>query len=507
MTSLVDLAFIAPEILVAVTMLVVLTVDLFLDDRHRHLSAYLTALGLAGAGVLAWRIGSRGFPASDLFSGMLVWDPFGNFFKLLFIASTLLVLLFSVRSSEVDPKRVGEFQVFMLAILLGICFMATGRHLVMLYLSVELVSITSYILTGYIQGNRASAEGAFKYVVYGGVATGVMIFGMSLLYGLTGTADLAEIGRALSGPGAPSGFSVFVIFLLVLAGIGFKMAMVPFHMWCPDVYQGAPTPVTAFLSVGPKLAGFALLMRFLATAASEGTGSGLAAAWGALPSIDWPVLLGVLSVLTMTVGNLSALGQTSLKRMLAYSSIAHAGYLLMGCVVGSALGYRAVLFYGVVYVVMNLGAFFVVILVADRVGSDDVRDYEGLGWKAPFLGVALAVFLFSLTGLPPTGGFVAKFYLFASVLAGGGWFYLLALLGLLNGVVSLYYYVSVIRAMFLRSARSDAPAVPVSLPHRLVLGGLAALTVVLGLFWQPVLNVTEEVVSDFARTTSFRAAR
>ncbi len=311
---------------------------------------------------------------------------------------------------------------------------------------------------------------------------------MSWLFGITQSLDLSTIGYRLwtssvseaSVPGV-----VVIAVVCMLAGFGYKISAAPFHMWTPDVYEGAPTPVTAFLSVGPKAAGFAVLLRFFAEALSMQGPGGMHPAHS-----PWPVLGGLLAMATMTIGNLSALGQHNVKRMLAYSSIAHAGYMLLGFCVFNDAGTAAILFYVATYCLMNLGAFLVVFAVAERNGGDESIDaFAGLGTRAPMLATAMAIFLFSLTGLPPFAGFVGKFYIFAALVrAGTSYYWLLASVGVINSVVSLFYYVRVMRAMYLTPAARPDERVAVALPHKLTMVALAVPTVVLGIYWGPLYD-------------------
>lgn len=519
MGNLDSLARFCPEIALTATLVVVLVTDLFLRGKERGLTAIPAAAGIACAAVLLFVKGLAGLGAEPpgstgdllrllvrapgggpgageaIFGGMIVDDPLGFFFKMIFLATAFGVVLYGRRSRDVDPAYAGEFHVFALAVTLGLFLMASASDLVMVYLAVEMVSITSYVLAGYVRKDVRSGEAAMKYVIYGGVASGVMIFGLAMLYGLTGSTNLTEIGerigRGLAEPvaGAEGGrlvldaAPVLVAFVLVLAGLAFKMAVAPFHMWCPDVYEGAPTAVTAFLSVGPKAAGFALLLRFLTTVALRPEGN----AWvPRTPATQLTFLLAVLSVLTMTIGNLSALRQTNLKRLLAYSSVAHAGYLLMGCVVATRAGFESILFYLAIYAVMNLGAFFSILLLAQKLGSEEMSDYAGAGWRAPAVGAAMVVFLVSLTGLPPTGGFLAKFWLFSAVLRGGG--YVLVLIALVNSVVSLAYYLSIARVMFLHRPPEGAAPLRLGWVPQAGLVAMAALLVLLQVRWEPVMR-------------------
>jgi NADH-quinone oxidoreductase subunit N len=379
--------------------------------------------------------------------------------------------------------------------------MASAKDLLMAYLAIELVSMTSYVLAGFRKGDRRAAEASLKYVIYGGVASGVMLFGMSYLYGLLRTTDLSEMAFRIQGlaatglPAAATKLTLVVAMVFVTAGIGYKVASVPWHMWCPDVYEGAPTPFTAFLSVGPKAAGFALALRFFYGALSGSSGVA-----GALPvavaSVPWPAIIGVMAAVTMTLGNLTALSQTNLKRLLAYSSIAHAGYALMGLAAVSETGVQAIMIYMAIYLVMNMGAFLVVILVAEATGSESILDYKGLAKRHPLAATAFAIFLFSLTGIPPFAGFVGKWYLFLAVveraiLPGGYWYAVLGLIGALNSAVSLYYYARIIRAMFIDRPYDDQqPAIKSSPVYNLLLGAAATAVMVFGLWWTPLIDWT-----------------
>jgi NADH-quinone oxidoreductase subunit N len=345
-----------------------------------------------------------------------------------------------------------------------------------------MVSLSSYILAGFLKEERPSNEAALKYVIFGALASGLMIYGASLLYGLTGQTNLLDI-RQIVATGGLSRPALLISVIFIFAGLGYKVSAAPFHMWTPDVYEGAPTAVTAFLSVGPKAAGFALLVRFFFSTFAVPFEAG----WRAVTSIDWPLLLAVVAAATMTIGNVTALVQTNVKRMLAYSSIAHAGYILMGAVTLNGEGGMAVLFYLTVYYLMNLGAFLVVILVARQLGSEDVSAYKGLIHRAPFLAIAMTIFLLSLTGIPLTAGFIGKVYLFAAVV--NQKLYWLAVVGLLNSVVSLYYYAKVFKAMTLDEPPSTEPlAEPVL--GRALLAFLVVPTIVFGLYWSPLARIT-----------------
>jgi NADH-quinone oxidoreductase subunit N len=484
-----SVGFIIPELLLTLGIIVIFLADLVVRRKERlgELAMIVVALALLAVALLA------GTGDAFLFSRMIVHDPFGRFFKALFALSSLAAVWMSLGSQEIKRVSQGEYYALLLSSTLGMFFMASASNLLMAYLALELVSLTSYVLSGYLRHDRRSGEAALKYLIYGGVASGTMIYGLSWIYGLAGSMDLAQINIALT-QGEPHKLALFVALVLTLAGFGYKISAVPFHMWAPDVYTGAPIPVTAFLSVGSKAAGFALLMRFFYPGLSKVSPDGT---WQFLPGVDWPQLVLVMSMVTMTLGNLAALSQRNLKRLLAYSSIAHAGYMLMGFVVLSNEGLRAMMFYMIVYYLMNIGAFLVVMIVANATGNEDIEGFRGLAWRGGAVpAIAMAIFLFSLTGLPPLAGFVGKFYLFAAVVRQH--FYLLAVVGGMNSVVSLYYYARVVRTMFLDFPDGSEVPVTMTAHNGALLCGLTVLTIVLGVYWAPVIALADRSLRFFA---------
>jgi NADH-quinone oxidoreductase subunit N len=489
-----------PEAMLTVGAILLFIIDLFWRKNPRRV-AYLTVGALAVLAATAGFLAVQPPDAHSLFNGLLANDAFASFFKWLFLAAAAIVVIITAPGKDFPAARIGEFYALLVSIVLGLFMMASATDLLMMYLSIELVSLSSYVLAGFKKGDRKASEASLKYVIYGGVASGIMLFGMSYLYGLTGTTNLFQIAtqiQHLSASGtaevAASRIALVVGATFVAAGLGYKIAAVPFHMWCPDVYEGAPTPFTAFLSVGPKAAGFALALRFFLSAFSSPSGAdGLALPIGDIP---WPAVIGVVSAITMTLGNLTALVQTNLKRLLAYSSIAHAGYMLMGLASVSDLGTQSVMMYMAIYLVMNLGAFLVVILVAEATGSESILDYKGLAKRQPFAAVTFAIFLFSLTGIPPFAGFIGKWYLFVAVWErtsgpGGVWYATLLLIGALNTAIALYYYVRVIRAMFIDAPYApDAKRIVSPLSWQVVLGACAAAVLFFGLRPQAIIEWT-----------------
>jgi NADH-quinone oxidoreductase subunit N len=478
MDTVESLRLFGPELVLAAGVLAVTAVDLIRGRRGGEgpgtvaflaaVAALLATLRLPGAtggsGLLA------AVPQTWLFGRMIVLDAFSVFFKLLLGLSLLAAVWMSLRSPEVrDRPNEGEYFAVLLANGLGMFLMASAANLLMAYLALELVSLTAYVLTGHRRHDRRSGEAAMKYLIYGGVASGAMIYGMSWLFGLTGAMDYPAIADRVATLDPASRGALFVALVLILAGFGYKISAVPFHMWAPDVYQGAPMPVTTFLAVGSKAAGFAILLRFFAFGVT---------AEGPAPTvlgIPLPLLLAVASVATMTLGNFAALSQTNMKRLLAYSSIAHAGYALLGLAVFRQDGIDAVLLYLATYYLMNLGAFIVVMLVANETGREDIEAYRGLAWRGGALpAVMLAIFLFSLAGLPPLAGFLGKFYVFAAGIQGG--MYLPVVLAVLNSVVSLYYYARVVRMMFLEQPAVGDDPVSFRLTDLGVVGALSLAT-------------------------------
>ncbi len=483
------------------------TLALFLLDlawrRSEARAKLLSGATLAVLGLSAILLAQQPGTAQSLFNGMIANDAFANFFKWLFLAGAALTVLIAGPSRAYPPSRIGPFFALMTAIVLGLFLMASATDLLMIYMSIELVSMVSYALAGYSKGDRKAAEAALKYVIYGGVASGAMVFGMSLLYGILGTTDITRFAAAIEVlPGsAPMRLGLIVAVVLVSSGVGYKIAAVPWHMWCPDVYEGAPTPFTAFLSVGPKAAGFALAARLLwGSLDVRGTMMGLSAAAGNIP---WPAVVGVLSAVTMTLGNLTALPQTNLKRLLAYSSIAHAGYTLMGLAANSFVGTQAVMLYMLAYLVMNLGAFLAVIVVERFTGSPTIFEFRGLTHRAPLAAVSMAVFLFALTGLPPSIGFTAKYWLFVAVLdrvsgPAGTWYAVLAIIAALNTAVALYYYARILRAMFFEAPLSETE-VEYPTSYKWLLAGFASVTVLFGVWVTPIMDWTRLSLGTFYR--------
>jgi NADH-quinone oxidoreductase subunit N len=489
-----NLRLFRPELLLSAAMLLVVVIDATRVRFRDGLNFVITALALAGAAALCLPL--RGTPPLELWTGMVVLDPISVFFKILLIVASLMVLVMFRRSRELAGLVMSEFYALLLAVTVSTLLLATANDLAMLYLALEMVSVTSYVMVAYMKGDKLSNEASLKYILFGAVSTGVMLYGLSLMYGLAGTTSIPGIQAAFAGGLLDENrLALFVIALLVFAGFGFKTASVPFHFWCPDVYQGAPTPVTAFLSVAPKAAGFAIMLRFFSTSlATPNTGP-----WDLAATIDWQPIVMLISILTMTIGNVAALTQTNMKRLLAYSSIAHAGYILMGIVALSENGARSILVYLLAYVFMNLGAFLVVTLIHYYDGSFELRDYPGLYRRAPFLTIAMCVFLLSLMGIPPLVGFMGKLYVFSAVVQAAGSaadptvavrLYVFAVIGAVNAAVGAFYYAKVMKTMAIDAGNEEKP--PLAIP---ILDSAWVLLLVAGnvlplIFWNTIQGWT-----------------
>jgi len=486
---LLDLRWLLPEFLVGGGVLVILLADL--APRWRRAVPFLALLALAGAGAFAVESLARGVERT-VFSGAVAVDGLSSFFRLAFLGASFLVGVFSIPAVRDWASGKGEYFALLLACTFGMLLMAGANDMLMMVLSIELVSLTGYVMTGLRSRDRKGVEASLKYLIYGAAASGLMIYGMSFLYGLTGTLRIQGLGTRLAELNVPPTMALLTG-VLVMAGFGYKIASVPFHMWCPDVYEGAPTPVAAFFSVGPKAAGFAVLARFLWHITPREPAAG---------PFEWNLLLALMAVLTMAVGNLAAIHQQDLKRLLAYSSIAHAGYMLLAFAVFTPQTVSAVLFYVVVYVLMNLGAFLVVLVLEERHGVRTVDGCRGAGWRAPGLCGLMAVFLFSLTGLPPTAGFAGKLLVFSAVIRYGlesdgsravaPLAIPLVVIAVAFTVVSLFYYARIVAAMFLVRPRDEAaPAPATGGVYGAVLWVLAAGTLGLGLFWGPLQGLAD----------------
>ncbi len=491
-----DMGHWIPEAVLCVTFLVALVGDLVVRGRKPWVPFAVSVFGLFTALSYAVAAVLHADPTVHTIMGQqMVVDGMAKFFRLLFIFTGLVTVLFAWTSEEImghKRENKGEFFALTALMTLAMCIMAEARDLLMLFLSMEGVGLISYVMAGYMRTSLRSTEASLKYVLFGAVSSAIMLYGLSLLYGMTGSLTFNGIRAGLLHGGAdPLGLLVATV--LVLAGMSYKIAAVPFHYWAPDVYEGAPTPVSALFSVGPKAAGFALMIRFFFTTLAAGsdpaTGSTLIA------DFNWPLLVAVMSAVTMTFANLVALRQTNVKRLLAYSSISHVGYILMGFVLLTGQGLQAMLFYLLVYTFMNLGAFFFVAAINNHLKSEELSDYVGLGFRAPWAAAMMVIFMASLAGIPPFAGFIGKLYLFTAVMA-RQWFWLV-IVAAVNSVIGLYYYFKVVKAMFLTRPEEGADTSPLKL-HWLqytILAVLAIPTLVLGLYFGQFKALADQAIA------------
>ena len=474
---IVDLRPLLPMLVLAATAVVVILLDLLPPRERKDHLGFVSALGVVLALVTTyWMTFSIGGGELRGFRGMVVLDPFALFFNVVIGYATGLVILLSMDYIRREGQEAGEFYILILLSSLGMMLMASAGDLIIVFLGLETMSIALYVLTGFFRHRLEAGEASLKYFLMGAFASGFFLYGIALIFGATGSTNLDRIANAVAA-GAGRDPMLAIGFGLLLVGFGFKISAVPFHMWAPDAYEGAPTSITAFIATGSKAAAFASLLRVLLTSLRGAP-------------LDWPMLMWGMAAITMTVGNVVALAQQNIKRMLAYSSIAHVGYMLVGVVAGGSLGNGSVLFYLLVYTFTTAGAFGAVLLL-ERNGREAVQlaDYGGLATRHPVLAVALSVFLLSLIGIPPTAGFVGKFYLFgAAVKSGYVW---LAVIGVLNSAVAAYYYLRLIVFMYMRE--------PEGAPTVLAPSFSGALALVVALWGVVQLGVAPGPLFDLAQ--------
>ena len=508
--------YITPEVILTVFACGALVLDVLLPRQHKRWVAWTSLGGLVLSFVsliiLYTDIVRQGTPRTAFFE-MIVLDNYAVMFKAIFLVGAALSVLLSVKYLETEGEQRGEYYALILFSVVGMMFMASSVDLLSLFISLELMAIPVYILVGYLRRDRRSNEASMKYFLLGIFSSGVLLYGISLIYGLTGTTNLAKIATNLpivatatfnpfnTAP-ADMRYLVLMAMILMAAGMFFKIAAVPFHMWAPDAYEGAPTSVTAFMSVAVKAASFAMFGRvFLYGLPDLRNAIAGDAVSGARALPGWALLLGVVAAITIVWGNLAALTQQNTKRLLAYSSIAHAGYTLTGLVAGNQTGYTGFIIYMVVYTLTNLGVFGCIIALRRRgIVGDRLEDLNGLMKKAPGLTVMMTIFLLSLGGIPATAGFIGKFYLFAGLIESGSpWLVRLAILAVLMSVVSLYYYIRFIRAMYIEAETEPQP-VRMAAPLRVAMVAAAVLVVFIGIYPQPAITFTQRA----AATPGFR---
>jgi NADH-quinone oxidoreductase subunit N len=473
--------FIVPEIIVTVSAVVALLLAAF--GRRAIAGTLAGAVALIGAGLaLVFTLYSWGVDAS-IFNGLYTIDPFGVFFKSLALIVSVLVTLLSLRYVEREEIVKGEYYSLLLFGVLGMMIMVSSTHFITIFIGLELMSVAVYVLCGLLSGNPRSAESSLKYFLLGAFATAFLLYGMALVYATTGILDVREIaGYVASGKFALTPMFMMGLALLIV-GFGFKTASVPFHMWTPDVYQGAPTSITAYMATGIKAAAFGAFLRVFYTAF--------------LPFIgEWSGILWLIAVATMTVGNITALVQDDVKRMLAYSSIAHAGYILIAFVIGDPFASSSILYYVLVYTFMNIGAFTVVILLGQKDRENTgIESYAGLAGRHPLIALSMSIFLLSLAGMPPLAGFMGKFYILSAAVKAK--YYWLAVIGVLNSVVAAYYYLRVIMAMYFRAPSGEQRRPDFSPAYSIVIALSVWALFYMGIFPRDVLLIARKSIGIF----------
>jgi len=480
--SAVDFLVMKPVILLTLFGLGVMLTDLLLESTYKYFNAITALVGVGFASLQMWLIQSQmrdaGVNEIEAFRGAVILDRFGIFFTWIFLISSAIAILISIRYLEIEEENHGEHYALILFATVGMILLSIGMDLITLFIALELMVICIYILTGFLRRDRRSNEAALKYLLLGAFSTGILAYGFSLLYGMSNSTDLRIIQNTLAQ--RPAGDPLVLMAVVTVAtGLFFKIGAVPFHQWLPDVYEGAPHPTTAFMSVGPKAASFAFLLRMFLVPL------------GAVREQWMPLLVGV-AVATMTLGNLAAISQSNTKRLLGYSAISHVGYLLLGLVSGNDTGLKGISIYLLVYAFMNLGAFTVVVAMRRRdLIGDEIDDMVGLMYKSPTAAILMMIFLLSLAGIPPTAGFLGKYFIFLSLIETGH--NVLAVLAVLYVAVALYYYFRIVSVMFMREP-IDQELPSISPGIRLALGVTGAMTLVIGIYPNPFIEFANRTV-------------
>lgn len=465
-----------PEIVILTTAVFIILTDLFISDKEdKSILSWIEFIGLVTAFYTTFRL----YPG-ELFGNLFVIDNIAIFAKQLLIGITALVVLASIDYVKQLPAHQGEYYFLLLFATLGMLFMASASELITIFISLEFASLCCIILSAYLKRDPKSSEAGLKYFLIGVLSSAILLYGMSFIYGLTGTTFLSGIGyKVLCGVDQPEALILAII--LLIAGFSFKISAVPFHMWAPDTYEGAPTPVTTYLATASKIAGFVIIIRIFMEAFI-----GI--------KTEWVMIMAVLSALSMGIGNLCAVPQTNIKRMLAYSSIGHAGYMLIGLSVVTWMSISSIMLYLLVYSLASLGVFLVVIAFSNQTGSDEIESYAGLHKRAPFLALSMLLCLVSMAGIPPLAGFIGKFYLFAGAIKQGViW---LPAVGVLFSVVSVYYYFGIVKAMYFK-APIDESKIASSFPLNMALFISVIGIIIIGIYPSPFLKIATSAIKMF----------
>ncbi len=473
-----NISAIVPEILATAFACGLLILDLFIPKERKELVGWVALVGCVVLGAVTFGYLNKHIVT---FSGMFVLDSFSVVLKELFILSDIIVILISLKYLEIERVNLGEYYALLIFATVGMMIMASANDLIMVYLGLETMALSVYVLAGFMKMNEKCAEAALKYFLMGVFISGVFLYGIALTYGVVGSTELAKVSDYIRAHGFKNPI-LGVAVILIAAGLGLEIAMAPFHFWAPDVYEGAPTSVTAFISVAPKVAAIAALFRIYVEA------FGLMAPY-------WQSILWLVAALTMTIGNVTAVLQNNVKRLLAYSSIAHAGYMLMGILAYNKVGLTALAFYFFAYCLMNIGAFATVIyLRREDIVGDTIEDFKGLAQVHPMLALVMVIFLLSLTGIPPTVGFVGKFLLFSAAVEAG--YYWLVVIAVLNSVISLYYYFKIAKVMYMENPEVSVP-LRASASLKVAVFALGIFTLALGLYPHPLINLAQLSIKSF----------
>jgi NADH-quinone oxidoreductase subunit N len=463
-----------PELLMTALALIVLLLDLLIKKKE-----IVALISIAGVALVALSLFG---PKGETFGSMFISDGYSTFFKFIFVANVILTILISIKYIAIERVNYGEYYALILFSTIGMMIMASAGDLIVLYLGLELMALSTYVLAGFIRHDIKSNEAALKYFLLGAFSSAFLLYGISIIYGLTGSTDLRWIAAFINAHGLSGNLSLLLSVIFLIVAFGFKIAAAPFHMWAPDVYEGAPTSITAFMSVGPKAAGFAVLGRVLMVAfVSE--------------KVEWAAILVPLSILTMAVGNIVALSQTNIKRMLAYSSIAHAGYALLGIITANNEGLASMMNYLMIYAFMNIGAFGVIIMLrSEGFKGDSIYDYQGLSKTHPLAAMLMLIFMFSLTGIPPTAGFIGKLYIFMSAIhAGYTW---LVIIAVIFSAISAYFYLRIIMYMYMREPK-ETVTLTTSFSGGVALGITTFVVLFIGVLPSFFLNFAKAAIKGF----------
>ena len=468
-------SLLSTEILVSALGLVLLIMGMIVPKTQRKSFGYLTGIGLLAILAVSFTLYGKN---ATMFNGVYIVDDFGVFFKQVFLLAGALITFTAIDYVERLEYRM-EFFALVLFTTLGAMVMVSAGDLITFYVGLETMTICFFVLTAFRKDDAKSSEAGIKYLLLGAISSAVLLYGLTLVYGVSGTTVIAEIANVVSTGSIEPALLLGIVFLI--AGFGFKISTVPFHMWSPDIYQGAPSPVTALLASGSKAAAFGAFVRIFL---------------GALPGTQdsWVMLLAVLAAITMIFGNIVAMPQTNIKRMLAYSSVAQGGYILTGLVAASTLGIKGIGFYTMAYTFATIAAFAVVIAISNSLGSNEIKDYAGLSQRSPMAAAALTVAMLSMAGIPPLAGFVGKFYLFSAIVDQG--FYWLALIGLIMSMISVYYYLSVTKVMYLGEATDNTP-IKISSAMQITLIVTMLLSLAFGVYPEPLAQLAKTASEVF----------